>query len=202
MYRLLNLFLISLLIFGCSNRKKGSQNDISNSIFIDSTDFKFFGLEEFNLEEWYEGKVKLKSLTKIQAEKYYQYRLRNGLVDTNYYQFYSIQKNTNQQKIITIVDGVTGRYPDLRMLIYNKRDSLIGFYPIAGIGNDPDINLKYKLVSKKLNDTRYLSTRIDEYEVESNLENIQRDSTVTKFELELGYMKEAKILDKKTYKLE
>ncbi|MDO6518512.1 hypothetical protein [Zobellia uliginosa] len=202
MDRLLNLFLISLFIFGCSNKKKVSQNDVSNSTFIDSTNFKYFGLEEFNIDKWYEGKVKLKSLTKKQAEKYYQYRLRNSLADTNYYQFYSIQKNTSQQKIITILDGATGRYPDLRMLIYDRKDSLIGFYPVAGIGNDPDLNLKYKVVSKKINDTTYLSTRIDEYGVESDLKNIQRDSTVTKFELELGYMKEAKVLDKKTYKLE
>ncbi|MBA6316963.1 hypothetical protein [Cellulophaga baltica] len=202
MNRLINLFLISVFIFGCSNKNKTSQKDVSNSIFIDSTDFKYFGLEEFNIEQWYEGKVKLKSLTKKQAAKYYQYRLRNSLVDTNYYQFYSIQKNTNHQKIITIVDGATGRYPDLRMLIYDKRDSLVGFYPIAGIGNDPDLNLKYKVFSQKINDTTYLSTRIDEYTINSDLENIQRDSSLTKFQLELGYMKEAKVLDEKTYKLE
>tara|TARA_R110001606_G_scaffold374855_1_gene532875 strand:- start:156 stop:764 length:609 start_codon:yes stop_codon:yes gene_type:complete len=196
------LFLpIFLLVVACSTKKKDLKQVKPDNTFIDSTDFKYFGLENFDIQDWYDGKVKLKSLTKAQAIKYYQYRLRNSSVDTDYYQFYSIQKNHNEQKIITIVDGATGNFPDLRMLIYDAMDSLIGFYPVAGIGKDPDLTLKYKVISNKINDTTYISTRLDEYVGEFDLGKVSRDSTITKFAIGLGYMKGATILEKKKYNL-
>ena len=201
----MNQKLLFLLIFGfivsCTSKKKELQKDKPKHIFIDSSDFKFFRLEKFDIQEWYNGSLKLKPLTKAQAKKYYQYRLRNGEVDSNYYQFYSLQKNEDEMKIITILDGATGKFPDLRMLIYNNKDSLIGFHPIAGIGTDPDFNLKYKVTSERINDTTYISTGIKEYIGEFDDKKMSRDSTITKFIIELGFMKEEKIVDRKEFKL-
>ncbi|WP_108246966.1 hypothetical protein [Muricauda brasiliensis] len=201
----MNRKLLFLLFFGfivsCTSKKKELQKDKPNNIFIDSTDFKFFQLEKFDIQEWYNGNLKLKPLTKDQAKKYYQYRLRNGEVDSNYYQFYSLQKNEDEIKIITILDGATGKFPNLRMLIYNSKDSLIGFHPVAGIGTNPDFNLKYKVTSERVNDTTYISTGIKEYVGEFDDGRVSRDSTITKFIIELGFMKEEKIVDRKEFKL-
>ncbi|MBT2162258.1 hypothetical protein [Zobellia barbeyronii] len=192
-----------LFIVSCSINKKNSEKSESESNFIDSTDFKYFGLKKFDIQDWYDGKIELKTLSKEDASKYYQHRLRPNTSDNKtYYQFYSIQKNTDELKIITIIDGATGKFPDLRMLIYNKKDSLIGFYPVAGIGNEPDWNLKYRVTSNRINDTTYLSTRIEEYVGEFDLEKLRRDSTITKFAIGLGYKMEAKVLEKQKYELE
>jgi len=174
---------------------------LSSSYFIDSTDYKYFGLDKFNIQDWYEGKIELKVLSKKEAEKYYQYRLRLNTADTSYYRFYSVQKNQKDLKIVTIIDGATGNFPDLRMLVYNIRDSLIGFYPVAGIGSDPDYGYKYLVTSERINDTTYRSTRINEYK-EFNSGKARRDSIVTIYKIGLGYMKGAKVIEKREYNLE
>lgn len=202
MNRKLLILTVFLFIVACSTKKKDNQQNKTGTTFIDSTDFKYFGLENFDIQEWFDGKLNLKSLNKEQAKKYYQYRFRDVAVDTNYYQFYSIQKNDNKLKIITIVDGATGKFPDLRMLIYDKKDSLIGFHPVAGIGTDTDLNLKYKVTSDRINDTTYLSTQITESIGEFDLGKIRRDSIVTEYIIELGYMNESKTSSKKKYTLE
>ncbi|MCM4174311.1 hypothetical protein DHD32_22875 [Arenibacter sp. TNZ] len=203
MNRILRFSIILLFTVGCSTKKKDPPKYKSESAFIDSTDFKFFGLKEFDIHKWYDGEVKLKALTKNQVEKYYQYRLRPDTSDTTYYLFYSIQKNLDEQKIITIIDGATGRFPDLRMLTYDENDSLIGFYTVAGMGGSPDWNFKYKVASKQDTDSTFLSTRIDEYVSEfDTLGKVKRDSTITRFRINLGYMKGVNVLEKKKYKLE
>lgn len=198
---ILFIYLFLLFIVSCSNNKKDSQKSETESPFIDSADFKYFGLKKFDIQDWYDGKIELIPLSKEDAEKYYQYRLRPNFFDTTYYRFYSVQKNRGELKIITIIDGATGNSPDLRMLIYDEKDSLIGFYPVAGIGSDPDWNLKYKVTSDRINDTTYISTRIDEYVGEFDRGKVSRDSIITKFVIELGYMKEDKILEKREFKL-
>ena len=202
MNRKLPILIIFLFIVACSTKKKDISQDKSGTTFIDSTDFKYFRLENFDIQDWYDGKLNLKSLNNAQAKKYYQYRLRDVAVDSNYYQFYSIQKNNDKLKIITIVDGATGNFPDLRMLIYDEKDSLIGFHPVAGIGTDTDLDLKYKVTSDRINDTTYLSTQIKEYIGEFDLGKVRRDSIVTEFIIELGYMKESKTSSKQKYTLE
>lgn len=203
MNRKLLLFSILFFIVAYSTKKKDAQKEKSESNFIDSTDFKYFGLKEFDIQDWYDGKIELKSLTKKDTEKYYQYRLRPNTSDTTNYLFYSIQKNMSSQKIITIIDGATGRQPNLRMLIYNERDSLIGFSPVAGIADGSGWNFKTKVTTRKENDSTFVSTRIDQYISEfDTIGKVHKDSTITKFRIELGYMKEDNVIEKKKYQLE
>lgn len=199
--RIQTYMLILILNFGCLGQSKNTNPTPLNSDFIDSTRFKYFGLEEFDIQDWHEEKVELKTLTQKEAHKYYQHRLRPNTDFEGYHRFYSLQKNQQDIKIITIIDGATGNYPDLRLLIYNEKDSLIGFYPIAGLGNDPNFGWKYKVTSKRINDTIYISTRVQEYGSVSGTKGALKDSTVTKFVVRLGYMMEDEIIEKKVFKI-
>ena len=68
MNRKLLILTVFLFIVACSTKKKDNQQNKTGTTFIDSTDFKYFGLENFDIQEWFDGKLKLKSLNKEQAK--------------------------------------------------------------------------------------------------------------------------------------
>lgn len=152
--------------------------------FIDSTNFKFFNLKEFDLRSWDAGKMnkELKSPTKEKLLEYFQNERINGenIYSTNF-RYFSIQKNTNALKVITIIEGDESCCSNLHFLIYNNHNKLISDNIVAGTGGDGAWS--YNQYGKFINDSTFLSTRIDTEAVE--LKNDERetqiDSVITKY---------------------
>lgn len=180
------------------------ENKKPASAFIDSTNFKFFNLKEFNLRNWYVGKMdeKLKSPTKENLVNYIQNeRLTKENVYPNSWKYFSIQRNDTTEKIITIIEGDESCCSDLHYLVYNKRNELLSDNIVAGTGGDG--MWSYDQYGKFLNDSTYILTRIDteEIELENNETEIHIDSVITNYRFEKNKTFE-KLTEQKFKKIE
>jgi hypothetical protein len=161
--------------------KEFEKND---SIFIYSTNFKFKNLEKFNLQNWYSGKMEkeLKPLTKEKLLQYFQNERINGenIYPTNF-RYFSIQKNSIKEKIITIIESDESCCSELHYLIYNEKNELISDNIIAGTGGDGMWN--YDKYGKFINDSTYVLTKVEfeELELENEKTEIKIDSVITNY---------------------
>ena len=156
----------------------------NNSIFIDSANFKFQNLVEFNLQNWYSGKIEkeLKPLTKGKLFEYFQNDRINGenIYPTNF-RYFSIQKNSIKEKIITIIESDESCCSELHYLIYNEKNELTSDNIIAGTGGDGMWN--YDKYGKFLNDSTYVLTKVEfeELELKNEKTEIKIDSVITNY---------------------
>tara|TARA_R110002074_G_scaffold376040_1_gene552929 strand:+ start:239 stop:652 length:414 start_codon:yes stop_codon:yes gene_type:complete len=131
------IIICIFLTFGCKDRNSNSNNDISkvennaatdktetsveNEIdFINPDDFKFYEIDNYDLRDWYNGIMseELKSLTMDEVEKYFQNdRVKGENIYPENFRFFSIQKNTEIEKIITIIESDESCCSDLHLLI-------------------------------------------------------------------------------------
>lgn len=156
----------------------------SDSLFIDTNDFKYSNLKEFDLRNWYVGKMdeKLKSPTKEKLVNYIQNeRLNLENVYPNSWKYFSIQKNEELEKIITIIEGDESCCSDLHYLVYNEQNELLSDNIIAGTGGDG--MWAYDQYGKFVNDSTYILTRIDMEEIElaNGGTETQIDSVITNY---------------------
>ena len=156
----------------------------SETEFIDSINFKFFNLKEFDLRDWYVGKMdkELKSPTKEKLVNYIQNeRLTLENVYPNSWKYFSVQKNEELEKIITIIEGNESCCSDLHYLVYNEQNELLSDNIIARTGGDG--MWSYDQYGKFENDSTYVLTRIDveEIELENDGTEIHIDSVITNY---------------------
>ncbi|WP_431110431.1 hypothetical protein [Winogradskyella poriferorum] len=156
----------------------------SDSLFIDPNDFKYSNLKEFDLRNWYIGKMdeELKSPTKEKLVNYIQNeRLTLENVYPNSWKYFSIQKNEELEKIITIIEGDESCCSDLHYLVYNEQNELLSDNIIAGTGGDG--MWAYDQYGKFINDSTYILTRIDMEEIElaNGGTKTQIDSVITNY---------------------
>jgi hypothetical protein len=161
--------------------EKFKKND---SIFIDSTNFKFQKLKEFNLQNWYSGKIEkeLKPLNKRKLFQYFQNeRIKGKNIYPTNFRYFSIQKNTIKEKIITIIESDESCCSELHYLIYNEKNELISDNVIAGTGGDGMWN--YDKYGEFVNDSTYVLTKVDFEELELGNEKteIKIDSVITNY---------------------
>jgi hypothetical protein len=163
-----------------------TQAEKFDSIFIDSTNFNFFNLKEFDLRDWYIGKMdeELKSPTKEKLLEYFQDDRINGEnIYLANFKYFSIQKNEPTEKIITIIERDESCCSDLHYLVFNEKNELLSDNIIAGTGGDG--MWSYDQYGKFLNDSTYILTRIDIEEIEVNESGteteIHIDSIITNF---------------------
>lgn len=78
-----------------------------NEIFIDSTNFKYVNLTEFDLRNWSYGKIveELKPFkTKTEISRHFQNKNLNDYnLYPDSYRYFSLQKNDDSLKIITVL---------------------------------------------------------------------------------------------------
>jgi hypothetical protein len=205
------VYILIFLTFSCVEKKKESKSDIkvekkerisintdstelkaepivetkkSDSLFIDPNDFKYSNLKEFDLRNWYIGKMdeELKSPTKEKLVNYIQNeRLTLENVYPNSWKYFSIQKNEELEKIITIIEGDESCCSDLHYLVYNEQNELLSDNIIAGTGGDG--MWAYDQYGKFINDSTYILTRIDMEEIElaNGGTETQIDSVITNY---------------------
>ncbi len=203
MNKILNCILI-FLAFGCVNQRKDEvsitsqveQNqDLSTiefksdaispgSPFIDSSKFKFFNLQKFDIRDSSNEKtvLELPSPTKEKLFQYFQSaRITEGNIYPSNYRYFSIQKNSNTEKIITIIEGDEICCSDLHLLIYNSKNKLISNNVVAGAGGDG--MWWYESYGEFTNDSTYILTRIDmeEVELENGGPETHLDSVITTY---------------------
>lgn len=153
----------------------------NDSIFIDSTNFKFQNLKKFNLSNWYSGKIE-KELKQLKREKLFEYFQSERIKEENIYptnfRYFSIQKNTLNEKIITIVESDESCCSELHYLIYNEKNELISDNIVAGTGGDGMWN--YDKYGEFLNDSTYILTTInyEELELQNEKTEIKIDSVI------------------------
>ena len=204
-------YILIFLTFSCVEKKKESESSIkvekkeiisintdstelkaepivetknSDSLFIDPNDFKYLNLKEFDLRNWYVGKIdeELKSPTKEKLVNYIQNeRLTLENVYPNSWKYFSIQKNEELEKIITIIEGDESCCSDLHYLVYNEQNELLSDNIIAGTGGDG--MWAYDQYGKFVNDSTYILTRIDMEEIElaNGGTETQIDSVITNY---------------------
>ena len=204
-------YILIFLTFSCVEKKKESESNIkvekkeiisintdstelkakpivetknSDSLFIDPNDFKYSNLKEFDLRNWYVGKMdeELNSPTKEKLVNYIQNeRLTLENVYPNSWKYFSIQKNEELEKIITIIEGDESCCSDLHYLVYNEHNELLSDNIIAGTGGDG--MWAYDQYGKFVNDSTYILTRIDmeEIELENGGTETQIDSVITNY---------------------
>lgn len=165
--------------------EKNIKTQKSNRVFIDSTNFKYFDLKEFDLRGWDYGKItnELKSFySKEKLIEYFQNDRFNSenIYPVNYH-FFSIQKNEANEKIITLLEGDESCCNDLHYLIYNSENELISDNIVAGTGGDG--MWSYNQYGKFINDSTYVLTRVDleEVELENGGSELQIDSVITNY---------------------
>tara|TARA_R110002050_G_scaffold263772_2_gene404430 strand:- start:72 stop:758 length:687 start_codon:yes stop_codon:yes gene_type:complete len=200
-------YLLIFLSFACSDKERDSEKnqnvkqdetfekkDViettlatkkSDALFIEPSNFKYSELTEFDLREWYYGKIvdSLMSFSsKIELIKYFQNDRINGeyIYPVNY-QYFSIQKNEKTEKIITIIEGDESCCHDLHYLIFNSENELISDNIVAGTGGDGMWG--YDQYGRFINDSTYVLTRIDmeEIELDSGGTETHIDSVISHF---------------------
>lgn len=197
----LKIIICICLTFGCKNQNPKSNdnlskiesevaaNEMNKSIesetnFINADNFKFFKLDEYDLRDWYQGKMteELKSLTMDELEKYFQNdRVKGENIYPENFRYFSIQKNTKTEKIITIIESDESCCSDMHLLIYDEKNKLISDNVVAGTGGDG--MWYYNAFGKFLDDSTYQLIRVDFEKIElKNDEYAQKmDSSVTLF---------------------
>ncbi|MBL4709975.1 MAG: hypothetical protein JKY48_16205 [Flavobacteriales bacterium] len=123
------------------NKTKELEKDLSihESDFIDSTKFPFQELSSFDLRNWDYGKrSELKTLNKKDYDNYLQNVEQNyKIAYEKNYKYFSIQKNSKEEKIITlIVEHKESGNATLHLLVYNKKDKLLSNNIVASTGGD------------------------------------------------------------------
>jgi len=157
----------------------------SDSLFIAQNDFKYLDLNEFDLRDWYYGKIVdgLKSFSsKEKLVEYFQDdRLKGENIYPVNYQYFSVQKNDESEKIITIIEGDESCCHDLHYLIYNSENKLLSDNVVAGTGGDGMWG--YDQYGKFVNDSTYVLIRIDmeEIELENGGTETKIDSVITNY---------------------
>lgn len=201
------IYILIFLTFGCTGKKKESKSDRiehkrketfsmeidsiklktqkTDSLFINPNNFKYSNLTEFDLRGWYHGKIvdSLKSLSsKEKLVDYFQNeRIKGKNIYTVNYQYFSIQKNEQSEKIITIIEGDESCCHHLHYLIYNSENKLLSDNILAGTGGDG--MWRYDQYGKFVNDSTYILTRIDIEEIELENGNTEAliDSVITNY---------------------
>ena len=225
MNKLLTLTLI-ILTFSCSDKKNEKQIQkksfeqvkivsekekkipskveikVPNSINIDSTNYRYFNLKEFDMRGWYSGRrsEELKFPSKEKLMKLFQNERINGeFIYPFNFRYFSIQKNSPTEKILTIIESNESCCSDLHYLVYNKKNKLISDNIIAGTGGDGMWH--YEQFGKFVNDSTYVLTRVDSEEIKLNESGtkteIQIDSVITTYKFKKD--KPFKILDEQEF---
>lgn len=204
MYKYFPVIFLLLHIYGCIPKKENNQilnetknnhpDSISTSVeqptdFIDSAYFKFFNLTEFNINDWYPGRMnnELISVTNEAVIRYFQNdRINSENVNLSDFWYYSLQKNTPEEKIITIIEGDEICCYNLHYLIYNNGNQLLSDNIVAGRGGDG--LWQYNQYGKFTNDSTYVVTQVDseEFEFDNGSSQIRIDSVITNFRFRKG----------------
>jgi hypothetical protein len=133
-----------------------------DSIFIDPENFYYTNLRSFDLRNWYYGKFmeKLKSLTKEKIVTYFQdIRIDTSNVYVDNWKYFSVQKISKTESIITILKHDESCCAELHYLIYDENHNLISDNVVAGTGGDG--GWAYDAYGKFVNDSTYVLTRVD-----------------------------------------
>lgn len=175
-----------------SETKNEKENKNLDNSFINPSDFKFSNLKEFKLANFYFGRKEkeLKSLTEEMFRKYFQHKSEDlldsdeGFYYPDSYKFVSIQKNTENEKIITIVGGGECNCTDLYLLVYDKENKLLSYNIIASLFDT--VMSGQEEYGKFIDNTTYELTRVEWEEIPlENNENddydIKTDSTIISY---------------------
>ncbi len=218
------IFTFIILTFSCTNKKKENQIQektiehvnivtekekpiqsipeikVLSSIIIDSTNYKYFNLKEFDLREWYYNRrvEELKSPNKGKLKTLFQNKRINGeFIYPSNFRYFSIQKNTSTEKILTILETNESCCSDLHYLVYNKKNELLSDNIVAGTGGDGFWG--YDQYGKFVNDSTYVLTRVDIEEIGHDEDKIEMliDSVITTFKYKKD--KTFKIIDEQKF---
>jgi hypothetical protein len=161
-----------------------NQLNETDTLFIDSTNFKYKKIDSFDLRnmDWGQRDKELKFLTKKDISKYFQNSELD--LDTVYeenHHFYSLQINTEDKKVITLIVENEVCCADLHLLIYDKNNKLISNNIVAGTGGDG--GWYFDSYGYFTNDSTYTKTTVDRENItENELEyKYKIDSVITKY---------------------
>jgi len=172
-----------------------------NEIFIDSTNFKYAKLDSFDLREfdWGERDRKFKFLTKNDFVKYFQdTELELDYVYEQNYHFFSLQKNEEAEKIITLIEENETCCAELHLMVYDKNNKLLSNNVVAGTGGDG--GWYYDSYGYFANDSTYIKTKVDKEMIFENDNDSKHDVDSTYTEYKFIKNSTFKILTERTYK--
>jgi len=172
---MLNIIILSFLVsfskpYNKSSIEVNADFETFNRInmvdrFIDSSKFKIYQLEKFDLSNMTTDIVNnLEQLSEKEKTKYIQNSIEIKdsilLLEEFKYYFYSIQRNDSTQKIITILEYYEDCCADLLYLIYNQNNTIISNNKVAGSGGDG--GWIYNFYGEFLSDSIYHMTSVSQ----------------------------------------
>lgn len=168
-----------------SNASDTLQVSMQNSVstFIDSSHYKYFELQSFDLHDRFVGdKLEgLKSLSQDDFDKYCQHGELKEVFEPGNCFYYSLQSNTTKEKAITIfaLDNMSNH--QLYLLVFNEEDSLLSTNILGGMGGYK--GWSYYTTGAFTNDSTYQLTQIEfkEQEAENGEMEMYVDSVITDY---------------------
>ena len=156
--------------------------------FIDPEKFNMTKQDSFSLEEWYyearqDGLVEL---TNEEIKKYFQDSdLKNDLNEyRGSYYYFSVQENSKDRVIITIIEEYDYCCADLYLMTYNQESRLVGKSKVAGTGGDGGWG--YDEYGHFISDSVFQLSRVEETTLrdEQDIMEYRIDSVVVWFKVD------------------
>ena len=200
------ILIFGLCLLSCSRTINHTDNGLSsitakqtdnkdfqtyNSDFIDKSNFKFGSLDKFDLHDWYYGarQKNLKTLSKDDVTKYFQSSELKADIENkeNNFYFFSIQLDTPEKTIITIIEEYDLCCADLVYLTYDNNKKIIGKSVVAGTGGDGE--WYYNEYGKFTSDSTYQMTRVDVEQINRKTDKdiYQIDSLIIKYSVDMNF---------------
>lgn len=186
------LFLICFLFFyGCQQLNDNPKNQK----FIDSTNFDHFEVDTFELKKndvYKYYKSHLTSLSNIDVLKYFQDpNIDTSKIFEKQYRYYSIQTNSKEEKILTILKSDEVYKTDLHYLVYDSVNNLKRHFIVASAGGDGGNS--FNEIGLLQNSSKLIKIKVEKETLKDNQDSMEFkiDSTITYYKVDkYGNLKE------------
>ncbi|MEM6844917.1 MAG: hypothetical protein AAF944_20480 [Bacteroidota bacterium] len=161
--------------------------------FIDPAKFNVAKQDSFSLENWYYGTRQdgLVELTTEEIKKYFQDSdLKNDLDDSSRdeyrgsYYYFSVQENSKNKVVITIIEEYDYCCADLYLMTYNQENRLVGKSKVAGTGGDGGWG--FDEYGHFISDSIFQLFRVEESTIRDDQDTMEYkiDSLITRFAID------------------